>query len=220
MRVIFIGASSLTQMTAQMLIRRNHDVVIVERDKDKIEDISKDIDCGFIHGDGTRPDVLRELDPTAAEILFCFMGNDQSNLIAALVGRSLGCKRVFPKIDDPDFEHVAIELGLQDVILPNRTTGRYLADLIEGQDMLSLSAMIKGEARVTSFVVQAGLTGPLRDLGLPAASRVICLYRAGELLLVDDNPQLEIDDEVILITYQKHLESLHAQLTKRRESVT
>ncbi len=213
MRVIFIGASSLTQMTAQVLIRRKYDVVIVERDKEKIADISEEFDCGFIHGDGTRPDLLRELNPTATDILFCFMGGDQANLIAALVGRSLGCQRVFLKIDDPDFEHVAIELGLHDVILPNRTTSRYLADLIEGQDMLSLSAMIKGEARVMSFVVQEGLTGPFAALQLPKATRVVCLYREQELILPDEECTLKLDDEVIIITYQKHLETISEQLS-------
>ena len=85
MRVVFIGASTLTIMTAEIMVRRKYEVIIVERDLTKIDNLNSHLDCGFIHGDGTRPDVLRELDPGSADILYCLMGNDQANLIATLV---------------------------------------------------------------------------------------------------------------------------------------
>ena len=37
MRIAFIGIGSLSISTAQILIRRGHEVIIVERDKAKID---------------------------------------------------------------------------------------------------------------------------------------------------------------------------------------
>ncbi len=84
---------------------------------------------GFIHGDGTRPAILREGDPQGTDLLFCLTHDDQSNIIASLVARSLGYRRVVTKIEDPDLEHICSELGLADSLVPMHTVGRYLADI-------------------------------------------------------------------------------------------
>ena len=108
MRAVFVGAGSLTVNTARVLLKRGHDVVLVERDRDTIDDLEDELDCGFIHGDGSRPMILREADPEGSDVLFCLTGDDQTNIIAGLVGRSLGFERVVTKIENPEFEHVCI----------------------------------------------------------------------------------------------------------------
>ena len=212
MRVVFIGASSLAVMTARLLSKRGHEVVMVERDKQVIEDLNGQLDCAFIHGDGSKPAILREVGPSQTDLLFCLTGKDQSNIIASLVGRSLGFPRVVTKIEDEEYEHICMELELEDTIIPARTIGRYLADMAEGQDLLELSAMIKHEARVISFVVHEGQAGPMEALELPKTVRVVCLYRAQKLLLPEPEMHLEKDDEVILLTRRKEVAELLERL--------
>ena len=55
MRAVFIGAGSLTSMTAQQLLANKYEVVIIEKDKALIEEQSADLGAGFIHGDGSKP---------------------------------------------------------------------------------------------------------------------------------------------------------------------
>ncbi len=102
MRVIFVGASRLTMHTARLLLKSGHDVVIIERDPERIENLRSELGCGVIHGDGSKPAILREADPLNSDYLFCFTDNDQTNIIASLLGRSLGFKHVVTHIDDPD----------------------------------------------------------------------------------------------------------------------
>jgi len=208
MRAVFIGASSLTVMTARCLLKRGHEVVVVERDKEKISSLSEHMDCGFVHGDGSKPDILRETDPGKTNVLFCLTGNDQDNIIAGLVGRSLGFPRVVTKIDDPEFEHICIELGLKDTIIPSRTIGLHLADLFEGHDLLELSTMIRDEARVFSFVLHDADVSSVKDLNLPPDSRLICMYRQDKFLMPDEDTKLKVDDELVIITHSKNLTTL------------
>jgi trk system potassium uptake protein TrkA len=128
MRAVFIGAGSLAVMTAKLIRERGEEVVIIEQDKERIDALAEQIDCGFLHGDGSKPAMLREADPEHTDVLFALTGNDQANILASLVGRSLGFKRVVTKIDDFEFEHICRELGLEDVIVPSRTVGRFLAE--------------------------------------------------------------------------------------------
>ncbi|MGD2167655.1 MAG: TrkA family potassium uptake protein [Gammaproteobacteria bacterium] len=208
MRVVFVGAGTLTLMTARLLLKRGHEVVIIERDKSVAEELPQQLDCGILQGDGSKPAILREADPGNTDLLFCVTGSDQANIIAALVGRSLGFERVVAKIDDPEFEHICLELGLEDTIIPARTIGRHLADMCEGRDPLELSTMIRDEARVLSFVVRESQQGPVSDLNLPTHSRVVCIYRNGNFILPDEDLQLKSDDEVVMITDRDSVEAL------------
>ena len=128
MRAVFIGAGSLATATARLMRKRGVEVVIIEQDKDRIDALTEEIDCGFLQGDGSKPAILREADPAGTDVLFALTGNDQANILASLVGRSLGFKRVVTKVDDPELEHICKELGLEDVIVPTRTIGRFLAE--------------------------------------------------------------------------------------------
>jgi trk system potassium uptake protein TrkA len=214
MRVVFVGAGTLALMTARILLKRGHEVVIIESDKTLAEELPQQLDCGILHGDGSKPAILREADPGSTDILFCITGNDQANIIAALVGRSLGFERVVAKIDDPEFEHICIELGLEDTIIPSRTVGRLLADMCEGRDPLELSTMIRDEARVLSFVVQEDQQGSIEELELPPHSRVVCIYRKDAFLLPDEALRLKADDEVVLITDRERVSAL-AEFVRR-----
>jgi len=208
MRVVFIGASTLAVLTARTLIGRGHEVVILDKDETAIEALSESMDCGFLHGDGTKPAVLREANPKDTDFLFCLSGNDQTNIIAGLVGRSLGFHRVITRVDDEELEHICIELGLSETIIPDLTISRYLSDIVEGQDILELALMIKGDARVFSFVAGADDEMPLADLGLPATARVVCLYRQEALLLPDADTRIEPGDEVVILSHRESLPRL------------
>jgi trk/ktr system potassium uptake protein len=208
MRAVFIGASALSVMTARFLLARGHEVVIIEKEKEVIDALSAELDCGFLHADGAKPAVLREADPEHTDVLFCLTGSDQANIISSLVGRSLGFGRVVTKINDPEFEHICIELGLEGTIIPARTVGRHLTEMFEGTNPLEISAMIKAEARVFSFVARAEDAKPISELELPDSTRIICLYRDQKFLLPGDDDRLKAGDEVVLITHGRNLPAL------------
>ncbi|NIX59635.1 MAG: TrkA family potassium uptake protein, partial [candidate division Zixibacteria bacterium] len=102
----------------------------------------------------SKPAILKETGPADVDFLFCLTGNDQVNILASLVGRSLGFARVVTKIIDFELEHICAELDLHDIIVPTQTISRYLADMVAGLDTLELSSIIKNNARVFSFLVQ------------------------------------------------------------------
>ena len=208
MRAVFIGASALSVMTARYLLARGHEVVIIEKEKEVIDALGTELDCGFLHADGAKPAVLREADPEHTDVLFCLTGSDQANIISSLVGRSLGFGRVVTKINDPEFEHICIELGLEGTIIPARTVGRHLTEMFEGTNPLEISAMIKGEARVFSFVAREEDAKPISELDLPDSTRIICLYRDQKFLLPGDDDRLKPGDEVVLITHSRNLPAL------------
>lgn len=211
MRAVFVGASTLAVTTARRLLAGGHEVVIVDSDRERIDALSAELDCGFLHGDGSKPALLREADPQSTDWLFCLTGNDQTNILSSLVGRSLGFRRVVTKIEDSEFEHLCLELGLEDIIIPTRTIGRYLFDMFEGRDHMEIIALIKGEARAFSFVARAEDEKPIAELGLPEGSRVMFFYRNERFTLPEPDSTLKRGDEVMIVTHSRNLEALRAR---------
>ena len=211
MRSVFVGAGDLTVETAALLIDRKDEVVIIESDKDKIDDLSDNLDCSFLHGDGSKPNILEEAGPEHTDFLFCLTENDQYNIIAALVGRSLGYSHVVVQIHDVDYLNICNELGLEHTITPSKTIARYLADMASGVDILELSSLIKGEARCLMITIDDDSKGKVENLDLPEEARAICYYRNGEFRLPEPDTDLRPEDEVIILTHSKHL----AKLSKR-----
>ena len=208
MRAVFIGAGPATLATADVLLARGHEVVIIEQDRERIETLAESLDCGLLHGDGSRPAILKEADPKGADFLFCLTNNDQTNIIASLVGRSLGFSRVITRIENAEFEHVCLELGLVDTIVPEVTIARHLADMMEGRDPLELSATLGGDARLVSFVVGEDGAGPIGEVEMPGDSRIVCLYRDEALLFAEPDRELHKGDKIVVLARMDDVDAL------------
>jgi trk system potassium uptake protein TrkA len=215
MRIVFVGASQLAVMTARLLIDRKHEVIIIETEKEVIESLAPDLDCGFIHGDGCKPHILREAGPEQTDVLFCLTPHDQVNILAALIGRSLGIKHVVPSIREPELDAICRELGLESTIIPDRTISRYLADVAVGVDVMELLTFIKGEARFFSFAADAESAVLVEALDLPDDARVVCFYREDEFYLADPKTKLKPGDEVIILTHSRNLAKLRERWRPR-----
>lgn len=218
MRVVLIGATEVAIHTAELLVKQGHEVVIVDRDREKIDTVSEKLDCGFLHGDGSRPDILREAGPKQTDVLFCLTDSDQANIIASLVGRSLGFKRVVTTIHDPEFETICLELGLEDTLIPARTISRYLADLVAGLLAPELSTVIKAEGRFFTFIAGEEEPVTVHELKLPAKARVVCYYRDGEFRIPQEDTELRPGDQVVVIAHRESLEKLRDRFSPKYES--
>jgi len=208
MRTVFVGAGKVSIETAKGLIKKGHEVVIIENDKARIDELSEEMDCSFLQGDGSQPNLLREVNPERTDFLFCLTSSDQVNLIASLVGRSLGFKRVVTSIGDPQFESICHELGLKDTINPSRTISRYLEDMVGGGENVELSTVIKDTARFFTLVAKEEDAVPAGELKLPAGAKVICYYRDGNFFHAAEDTVFRKGDEIVILTHSKNMPAL------------
>lgn len=214
MRVVIVGAGSLAVMTAKLFLERRGEVVLIERDQDRIRELAENLDCGYIQGDGSKPAILREANPGSSDLLLCLSDDDQDNIIAGLVGRSLGFERVAVRIDDPEYEHICMELGLEGTIVPDRTIARFLVDLADERDPLELSGVMKAGVRFLNFVAGSGHAGPAGELPLPGDTRPVIIYRGDRYLPVDPDTEIRVDDEVIIVTHRDYLDEVKRKLER------
>ncbi|MFO7965582.1 MAG: TrkA family potassium uptake protein [Desulfobacterales bacterium] len=208
MRIVFAGAGPMTVITTRSLTKQGHDVVIIEVDKEKIDEISDELDCSFINGDASKPAVLSQANPNQCDFLFCLTGSDQINIITALLGRSMGFKRVVPAIENVELEQLCKELGLEDTIIPVHMMNHYLVNMVQGLDNIELFTFLKDDARLFTFKVRKAEKGRVGELDLPEGARAIFYYRQDRFYFAEEGHRFKENDEIVILTHRKHLQEL------------
>ncbi|MFB6252876.1 MAG: TrkA family potassium uptake protein [Halobellus sp.] len=74
LRVVIVGGQHVGYHTARHLSERGHDVVIIEKDRERVEFLSDQYEATVINGDGGRRSILEQA------------GLDRSDVVAALTG--------------------------------------------------------------------------------------------------------------------------------------
>jgi trk system potassium uptake protein len=208
MRIVFCGAGPMTVITARSLIEEGHDVIIIENDKASIDRLAEDMDASLVHGDAAKPDILRQVNPKDCDFLFCLTSSDEVNVITALLGRSMGFKRVVPSIENAELQQLCRELGLEDTIIPVRTMSRHLENMVRGLDSVELSTVLKSDARLFTFVAGKEEVDEKGALDLPENTRALFYYRDDGFNFIDEETRFKNGDEIVLLTHSEHLPEL------------
>ena len=209
MRIVFSGAGPMTVITTRALTKQGHEVIIIEVDKEKIDRLSDELDCSFVHGDASRPAILSQVNPKDCDFLFCLTDSDQVNIITALLGRSMGFDRVVPSIEDNELQQLCSELELEDTIIPVRTMSQYLENMVRGRDNIELFTFLKHDARLFTFVAGKKEANKMSELDLPEDTKVVFFYRDDQFNFVNEKTSLENGDEVVILTHSRNLPDLN-----------
>jgi trk system potassium uptake protein TrkA len=214
MRIVFIGATGQVVESARSLLANGHEVVIVDAGEERLKALEEmGLDCGLVHGDGSRPAVLTELGPGNTDFLFCMTGSDQDNILAALAGKRLGFDRVVAMIEDSDFGGLCAELGLEDVLIPSQETANAVADRVAGIESVDLAPLMKTGIRFFSFAERESEEGTVADLRLPDGARALAVTREREAELAGDETRIREHDTVYLVCSQDQVKQLRERFS-------
>lgn len=89
MRVIVVGAGQVGTSIAANLAEA-HDVVVVDVDASRVEDLTYSVDVLAIEGDGTSSETLIEAGVADADMLIASTDDDETNLVACGTAKTLG----------------------------------------------------------------------------------------------------------------------------------
>jgi trk system potassium uptake protein TrkA len=216
MRIVIIGGSRLGLYTAKSLIENGHLVTIIERDRDRLEAISEQLDCGFLHGDGSSPTLLREADPANSDIIYCLTNHDQTNIIAGLAARNLGYRQVVALVQDDSYKPLCDELGLDDIINPTQSISQRLVARVALPVTAALEESIKFDASLYRTVMTD--SHGLCELPMPDGAELVGYYRDEKLAFPEADTMLQAGDELIILTRLSALKQLDRLFAEKESS--
>lgn len=211
MRVVILGASRFGAAIADKLIEENHEVVLIDKDRDRLEKLSERLDCGMIEGDGTMPSVLEDTYRDEKDAFVAVTNASEDNILAALVARSIGFGRVIPQIVSSQLVNVCRQLELHDVINPHATVAESIADALEDKTALDQEAVLQNELSLKRIMVPERLEGtPFGEIDLPDGVRGIAVIRGESERLLSNDHELSSQDCLLFAVERSRLEDLNA----------
>jgi trk system potassium uptake protein TrkA len=211
MRIVVVGASKFGVATVETLIEEGHEVVLVDRNRAQLDRLAKRFDCGMIEGDGTSPSVLRDAVNGKNDVLITLTNASDDNILAALVGRSVGFGRVIPQIIETDLLELCAELGLDDTIMPHVTVARSLCKALEDKTEVAEELTLSNELRLKRVEVGEGADGKkLSDIELPKGVRVVALIDEEHEQLPDEDTALAAGNQVLCVVEKDNRDKLAA----------
>ena len=211
MHITILGASRFGVATARNLIEENHEVVLIDIDRARIDELSDGLDCAMICGDGTLPSTLRDAYGDGSDALVALTNEDDVNILASVVGSAVGYKRVIPQIVRSELMSVVEELKLDDAITPHESLARSIVSGLTQHSAVDTELALHDELRLVSHRVPAALHGrKIRDLDLDDTKRPVALSGDDRERFADPDTELCEGDHVLFVVATDAAEDLNA----------
>ncbi|WP_162224423.1 potassium channel family protein [Halorussus amylolyticus] len=202
MRFVIIGSGRVGLRTARVLRDEGHEVVLVERDPNKVERARND-DFEVIEGDGATEAVLEQADLETADAVGALTGDLNVNFAACMVAKHYGCRTIL-RIDEDYREDIYRKFAsdVDEVVYPERLGAigaknallggniRAIADIAQSLQVVELT--ITDDSPVKGYSIS--------ELSTPANSRILAFGKKGERMgipLSDDS--LEVGDRLAVL---------------------
>jgi len=210
--VMVVGAGRIAYYLSQMLNDMGIRSKLIEIDREKCEDfVSYLPDALIINGDGTDEEVLKSENIGEMDAFVALTGMDEENLIAALVAKQNGAKKVIAKISRTNYMGVIHKLGIDNVICPKLITTRHILKFIRGNSVETLYRIVEGQAEILELIATRGsriINTPLKKLRLNKDAIVATIVRKNHVVIPHGNDVIQEDDRVIIITKDKNISEL------------
>lgn len=218
MEIVIVGAGEVGQYLADILTREGHRVGVVDPDPLKVARLQETLDVQVLHGDGTRPDVLAAAGTGHADLFVAVTNDDQVNMIAALMGKNLGARRVIVRLRDTSrldgyhwFHKRALgydvllstdDLATEEILGTVRENHALEVESFAGGRVQMRRLRIRNASELTSDV--------LANLELPGGLLVAAVARREQFFVASGADQLEVDDQVYVIGRASDLDQFEA----------
>lgn len=131
-----IGCGRFGSSLASTLYHLGHEVVVIDHDEEKIQDISEDVTYA-IQADVTDEIALKDMGLSNFDTVVVSMSsNYQASIMATLIAKELGVKNVIAKAKDELHGKVLEKIGADRVVYPERDMGVRVAHSLTSSNIL------------------------------------------------------------------------------------
>ena len=87
MKIVIIGNGKVGLKLATQLSEEDYDVILIDKDEEKLKHASNSLDVFCIAGDGADVDVLRQADAGNADLVIACTSEDELNMLCWIVDK-------------------------------------------------------------------------------------------------------------------------------------
>mgnify|MGYP000456510532 FL=1 len=202
MKIIIVGCGKVGYAIAQQLTQEKHDITVVDDEAAHLNRADSTLDVLCIHGNGASISVLMEAGARDADLVIAVTGVDETNLVCALIAKSVGAQHTIARVRNPEYRRDADmlkrEIGLDMVINPDLAAAQEIARILSFPAAISVEPFAGGRIDMIGFQLHPEDTILGRSLSDFHRERVaevlICAAQRGDEFIIPNGafvPQLE-----------------------------
>lgn len=206
-RVLVVGGGRMGLRVAQLLESEQFKVKLIERRQARCEELSQLLaETLVLHGDGTDVRTLVEEGIADMDAVVSVTDDEATNILAALVAKERGAKKVMALINRPHLLQLLPDLGIDAAISPRTLTANLILKYVRKGRVLSIFEMPETEAETLEMVVAPGsaVAGKaIREAGLPAGVILGAVVHGGEIVVPRGETILHPEDSAVIFALPK-----------------
>ncbi len=214
MLFVIVGLGKVGRALTEQLTAEGHDIVAIDCDAGRTEDIMNVYDVRGVAGNGACYDVQQEAFETGADLLIATTSSDEINMLACLVAKKIGTRHTIARIRDPEYERqlriMRGELGLSMIINPEKATAREIARVLRFPSAIKLERFCRGRFELIEYRLNPG--NPLIGMALSDLYRnihvkiLICAVARGrDIVIPGGSFTLQEGDKIYLTATPRDL---------------
>lgn len=216
MRILILGAGDVGVHLAQQLAQENHDVVVIEQNRELARTTQDAVDAIVIEGNGASLTTLEQAGIAKTDMLLAVTSNDEVNLMACLSATQYEVPKRIARVSKPDYyDHSGIlppeKLGVDLMINPERECALETYQLLQSAAAAEFAQFESGlvqliGVRVKPTAPAAGKT--LKDLGSGTHRvrvLVVAIARDGQTIIPTGETRIEEGDQIFILGAPNHL---------------
>jgi trk system potassium uptake protein TrkA len=214
--VLVVGGGKVGYYLTKELIESGHEVVLMEKERKRADQIADEIGSIVIPHDGCEGKYLAEAGANRADIVAAVTGDDEDNLVICQMAKHhFAVRRSIARVNNPKNERLFKHLGVDEIISPTRMILGSIEQDIPVHELLHLAALGEGELELIEAHLQAGSPAVGRapkDLNIPDGCSLFAVIREGVAVPLRPDTIMREGDKVIAIGKTECEALLHGQL--------
>jgi trk system potassium uptake protein TrkA len=219
MYVIIVGGGKVGFNLTKVLLRDGHEVVLVEKDKQRWTFLERVLGEAVYWGDGCEMRVLEELGCSRADVVVAVTGHDEDNLtICQMAKRRFNVPRVIARANMPQNEAIMKALGVDDTICGTRIVYDLIKQEIETDKIHLLASLEEGGYEIVEIAVSKdspAVGKSVKEISFPPNCLLISLLRNKEIIIPSGETILEAGDSIISLIASEQVEELRHLLAPK-----
>ena len=206
MRVLIIGAGKVGTFIASDLAAAQHDVVVVERSRERAEQLRHRDEFSrveWIVADACEVSQLATAEPDRADVFVAVTGDDEDNLVSSLLAKQeFGVPRVLARVNHPSNEWLfTSEWGVDlAVSAPHLLAGLVQEAVTVGSVVRLLDLAENAQLVEVTLSSDSPVIGrPIVDIDFPRDSSVVAILRSGAVVVPRGDTTFHTGDEVLVL---------------------
>jgi len=199
--IIIAGGGKVGQYLAKTLLNERHEVLLIEQDRRKIDQLTEDLGEIVMRGDASEMRTMKDAGMERADVVVAVTGDDGDNLvISQLAKRKFNVPRVIARVNNPKNEELFHRLGVDQTVVSTKIIFNLIEQQIETDQVIPLAALKRGNIEIVEIDLSAdskvqGQT--VRMLDLPKDTLIISVIRGDHAIIPHAETKLKSGDTVI-----------------------